>query len=124
MEDLFAKENNTLKEIMRIIDIGGLGIAIIVDENKILKGTVTDGDVRKALSKGIDINASACEIMNKNPIKIKEGFGKKEILKQLNDREKGFSRFYSLKIPVIDEQEKVKNIAVRSEEHTSELQSH
>ncbi len=97
---------------MRTIDCGGLGIALIVNEQGILQGTVTDGDIRKALREGMDINSSVTTIMNKDPIKIKEGYGAEEILLQLNKKERKFAPYYSLKVPIINAERKVINMAV------------
>lgn len=111
IESLFVKENYTIKEVMRVIDHTELSIALIVDEKKILKGIITDGDIRRALQRGIDINAFANEIMNKNPITVKESLEREEIIKQIDKYKKDFS---FLKIPLVDDDGKVKNIAIYS----------
>lgn len=49
--------NSTIKETLQIIDNGGLQIALIVDENDILVGTLTDGDIRRGLLKGLDLKS-------------------------------------------------------------------
>ena len=41
------------------------------DKNNILKGTLTDGDVRRALLVGADINSSIKKYIRKNPYFIK-----------------------------------------------------
>ncbi|MBI5894134.1 MAG: KpsF/GutQ family sugar-phosphate isomerase, partial [Deltaproteobacteria bacterium] len=48
-----------------------LGITGVVDNNGILKGIITDGDLRRTLEKGNNIlDKKACDIMSKNPKKI------------------------------------------------------
>lgn len=49
--------SSTLKEVLRAIDKGALGIAIIVDPaHSAFEGVVTDGDVRRFLLKGYGLN--------------------------------------------------------------------
>ena len=45
----------------------GLKIVCVVDKNNILKGTVSDGDIRRGLLKNISLEDSIKEIMNKRP---------------------------------------------------------
>ncbi len=44
--------NDTLRRALEVIDQGGEGIAFLVDGGRKLVGTVTDGDIRRALIKG------------------------------------------------------------------------
>lgn len=41
---------STIKEALKIIDSGAMQIAIVVDENDKLIGTITDGDIRKRIT--------------------------------------------------------------------------
>ena len=63
---LIKPEVSILKAI-EIIDTTSLQIALIVDENNRLLGTVTDGDVRRAILKGIPLDTEVGRIMNQNP---------------------------------------------------------
>ena len=47
-------------------------IILIVNDNHQLIGTVTDGDIRRAIAKGNDLKCKLNKIMNKNPITVKE----------------------------------------------------
>ena len=44
--------NSTIKEALSIIDSGAIKIALVVDENDKLLGTITDGDIRRAILNG------------------------------------------------------------------------
>ena len=44
--------NSTLKDAVEALEKGTLKIALVIDENNSLKGTVCDGDIRRALLKG------------------------------------------------------------------------
>ena len=48
------------------------GFLLVLTKDKRLLGTITDGDIRRAILKGIDINKDV-NFMNKNPIISKKG---------------------------------------------------
>ena len=58
----------SIREVVHIIDRESLRAAFIVDQQDTLLGVVTDGDVRRALLKNIDFDASVEKIMHANPI--------------------------------------------------------
>lgn len=64
---LVSPETSVLDAI-GIIDKGALQIALVVDQNGRLLGTVTDGDIRRGLLKGVGLSAAIQEIMNPNPV--------------------------------------------------------
>ncbi len=60
-----------MREALFVITSRGLGIAGVVDSRGVLAGVITDGDLRRALEKGIDIlNTTAGELMTRNPKRI------------------------------------------------------
>ncbi len=61
---LFIYPNNTIKEAMEVIEKGSKGIALVIDEKKRLIGTVTDGDIRRAILRGLALENSIETIMN------------------------------------------------------------
>ncbi len=54
-------------EVIKLIDSSGLQISLVVDEKGRLLGTVTDGDIRRAIVKGIKFDVPVTKIMNENP---------------------------------------------------------
>jgi len=60
-----------MKDVILEMTAKRLGVTGIVDNNGILKGIITDGDLRRALEKGNNIlDKKACDIMSKNPKNI------------------------------------------------------
>ena len=57
----------SVREAIRAIDDGASQICLIVDQNEKLVGTVTDGDVRRAILAGYDIDGPIEKIMNPKP---------------------------------------------------------
>lgn len=58
----------TLLEVLSIIDEEALRIALVVDEKGQLLGTLTDGDIRRALVEHGNLQISANSVMNRSPI--------------------------------------------------------
>ncbi|MDN5067872.1 nucleotidyltransferase family protein [Aliarcobacter butzleri] len=95
--------NSTIKEALKIIDNGALQIALVVNENDILLGTLTDGDIRRGLLKGLDLNSSIESIIFKTPTIAKISDTKEEILKVALSKKLH-------QIPIVDERGKILGI--------------
>ncbi len=67
---LFVDESATLREVIAVIDRAELQIALVVAPNRQLLGTVTDGDVRRGLLRGLGLDARAREVMTRDPITV------------------------------------------------------
>ena len=70
-------------DAIKIIDSGRLQAALIIDDQGVLRGIVTDGDVRRGLLRGINLDAPVVEVMNTSPIIVQEGLAKDIALRQL-----------------------------------------
>lgn len=57
LEHVFIQLNSTIRDAAMIIGRSGVGIALLVDEERHLTGTVTDGDIRRAILDGADLDA-------------------------------------------------------------------
>src|SRR5690606_15683125 len=64
----FVSKDATLREVMIAIDKATLQIAIVVDDQSRLQGVITDGDIRRALLKGMTLETKAADIMTANPV--------------------------------------------------------
>ncbi len=100
LEKLFASENNTIIEVIEIINENELKTAFVIDNEKRLLGVVTDGDIRRAILKDIPLTSSINSIMNSKPFVIKTGIPESEVLKILLEK-------VILIIPVLDEKRRV-----------------
>ncbi len=58
----------SIHEVMQVIDKGVVQIALVVDENEHLLGTVTDGDIRRAILHGNGLDTEIAEFMNATPL--------------------------------------------------------
>jgi len=60
-------KNLVIKDAIMCIQDSPLHIAFVVDQNKKLIGTITDGDIRRGLLKGFDLETNISKIVFKNP---------------------------------------------------------
>jgi dTDP-glucose pyrophosphorylase/CBS domain-containing protein len=57
LQTLFISPAHSIRVAMRCVDQGGCGIALVVDAEWRLVGTITDGDVRRAVLAGADLES-------------------------------------------------------------------
>ncbi|MEQ9714210.1 MAG: NAD-dependent epimerase/dehydratase family protein [Candidatus Asgardarchaeum sp.] len=101
--------DKSIRETMEEINRHGLGIAFIVDKEDRLLGLVTDGDIRRALLRGVSLNEKISKIMNKSPIKIYNFWKKEEVKRYLESPEvrKRVPKFKALIVPVLTEDNRI-----------------
>lgn len=81
IQKLKLNKKSTLKEALEIIDSGAMQIALVVDSNDRLIGTITDGDIRRGFLKGLSLDSSIDSIIYATPTTAQIGDTKEEILK-------------------------------------------
>jgi dTDP-glucose pyrophosphorylase len=101
MRDLVVLPNISIKQALKKLSVSGEKCLIVADENNILLGTVTDGDLRNSILKGVDIRDSISSIYHSKPTFLVRGKYELEQAKNLF-LEKKFNL-----IPIIDEKCKV-----------------
>lgn len=95
-------------EALKIIDASTLQIALVVDEKMRLLGVVTDGDIRRALLKGIALDQNVSVIMNRNFSKAAPGSSREDILASMKSK--------SLRhIPIVDSSGRVVDLKIMFE---------
>ena len=77
---------SSLKEAIKIIDDGSAQVALVVDSDFKLLGIVTDGDVRRAILRGIALDEPISSIMTTSPIYVKEGSSKYETFELMRQK--------------------------------------
>ena len=95
-----VKPNICLREALNVIEESGYQIAIVADDKGVLKGIVTDSDIRKGLLRGIALSDKISLVMNTEPTVVNEEFDiyNANALMKLN-------HFFHL--PIVDEKGKV-----------------
>ena len=81
IKNIKLRQNATIKEALGIMDSGAMQIALVVDDKDKLLGTLTDGDIRRGILRGLDLDSSIETIVFKEPAVAKISSTKEEILK-------------------------------------------
>ena len=79
-KNILLHPNSTIREALKIIDSGAIKIALVVDEDEILLGTVTDGDIRRGLLGTLGLDDAIESIIFKTPTVCKIDDTKEKIL--------------------------------------------
>ena len=80
LDDYKIRLDTSIHDALKIINKGGGQIALVVDGEQKLLGTITDGDVRRGLLSGIDVQSPVSMIVNANPMKAKPSDDRQFIL--------------------------------------------
>ena len=70
MKDFTLQPQKTIRQAMKKISQSVEKCLVIVDQNNILLGTLSDGDLRKAILDGFDMNDPIEQIYKSNPVKL------------------------------------------------------
>ena len=93
--DSIVKINTPIKVAIERLNKVGIKIALVLDDDYRLLGTISDGDFRRGILSGLSLEDTVEKIMNKNPRTVSEDAGRLEILKVMTDTK-------ILQIPIID----------------------
>lgn len=64
--------DSTIRQAVEVLDAAALQIALVVDEDRRLLGTITDGDIRRAILRGLSLDDPATRVMNETPTTARE----------------------------------------------------
>lgn len=110
LDILFCKKNTTIIDVLHIFEKAKQhslpsGIALVLNDNGAVVGTITEGDVRRGLLKYNRLDAIASNIMQSDPILFKEDQSISDILvqipKELSTRKRNANKYLS-KLVIVD----------------------
>jgi dTDP-glucose pyrophosphorylase len=100
IKSIIINQSGTIKDAIEAINSATLQIALVVDDREVLKGTVTDGDVRRGLIRGLPLDAKVTEIMNSHPFSLDEGVSSEHAL--------DFMRMHKIRhVPILNKKGRV-----------------
>ena len=99
-KDTILLTQATIGDVLKNLNKSGLRISLIVNDREEFQGTVSDGDIRRALVDGIEQKASVQKIINTNAFIVNSEI-KPEIVLQLMIKNK------VQQIPIVDEKQKI-----------------
>lgn len=85
-EDLpLINQQAPLQEALFIMSAGRLGMTVVTDDEKKVVGIFTDGDLRRGLEKGIDLQTPMRELMVSSPRHISKSMRASDALSVMNE---------------------------------------
>jgi len=79
LKEIQVLKSASIREAIVIMDDVGYGLCVCVDNSKTIIGIMTDGDFRRGVLNGIDLNNPVESIINNQFIKVEEGFSQEDI---------------------------------------------
>jgi dTDP-glucose pyrophosphorylase len=104
MNKMRIKTNSTLKDVMGKLNLSGSKCLVVVNNNDELIGTISNGDLRKAILKGSQLDDCIDNILNPSPISLTEEKFKISLAKDL------FLKYKFDIIPITDKYNILKRI--------------
>lgn len=108
--------NATIQQAIRNLDQVAIKIVMVVNEAGKLEGTISDGDIRRGLLRGLDLNSQITDIIHRNALVVPPEMGR-EMVRQLMVANK------IQQIPVIDVQQHIIGLHLWDEITTSPVRS-
>ena len=99
-ENILVSPDTALQTAIGVLDRGGLQIAVVVDGDRRILGTVTDGDVRRALIRQVSLESPISTAMNPQPRTALIGATQESILQLME-------RHQLSQIPIVDGENRV-----------------
>ncbi len=93
-------ESSTVADVIQNLDMVAIKIVLVVDKVNKLIGTISDGDIRRGLLKGLDLNSPIASIVHKNALVVPPDMARAMVI-QLMIANKIHQ------IPIVDEQQYV-----------------
>jgi dTDP-glucose pyrophosphorylase len=88
--------NSTIQQTIRNLDQVAIKIVLVVNEDGKLEGTISDGDIRRGLLKGLNLNSPIASVIHRNALVVPIEMGR-EMVRQLMVANK------IQQIPVVDD---------------------
>jgi dTDP-glucose pyrophosphorylase len=103
--DILVRPDASIRDTVKVIDERSMQIALVVDAEDRLLGTVTDGDVRRGLLKGVPLTEVVSRIMNANPTIARPGQDRDCVLQLMQSK-------HLHHIPIVSEHGRVVGLEV------------
>ena len=102
-------QSKSIAEAIKTIEISQIKICFVVNSKKEFLGTITDGDIRRALIKNYSLKSNLKNIINYKALKLDEKINKKIVIKKMKERE-------ILYIPVLNHKKQIISIHSANDE--------
>jgi len=91
-----VKSSFTIEQAIQVLNETSLRIVLVADTDRVLVGTVSDGDIRRGLLEGKKLSDAISKVMNRNPLYVMNDVSRKNILRMMSMKK-------VLQIPIVNE---------------------
>lgn len=70
----------TIQQAIRNLDQVAIKIVLVINENGELEGTISDGDIRRGLLKGLDLNSPIASVIHRNALVVPPEMGREMVM--------------------------------------------
>lgn len=86
IDDIKINQNASIKQALKVIDKGAIKVAVVLSDDGLLLGMLSDGDIRRALLKSMSLDDSVNTIINRDPVVANINDTKERILELANEK--------------------------------------
>lgn len=94
-KDIEVKTTTPLRQALAMLEASPTKIILVIDSDRTLLGTVTDGDFRRAILREGNMDGNVVDIANTNPVFVNEDLNKGKLKSLIRERNVRY-------IPVVD----------------------
>lgn len=109
------KPTSSIYEAISVLERIEYRVVLVIDDDRHLLGTVTDGDIRRGILRGIDLDDSIQNVMNKKPITGRQYDDNDVLLLKMKMQ-------YLKHLPILNRRNQV--IGLETFEHLTEIHHH
>lgn len=84
--DSLLQEGSQIVDAIEVLNKSANKIVLVVDSHGVLKGTITDGDIRRGLISGMGMSTPIKHIIHKDAVTIPENYQKDLVLQMMIER--------------------------------------
>lgn len=93
-------ESSTIGQVIHCLNDSGIKIVLVVDVAEKLIGTISDGDIRRGLLRGLDLNSEISSVIHRNVLVVPSQIGRAAVLQLMAANN-------IQQIPIVDDEQKI-----------------
>jgi dTDP-glucose pyrophosphorylase len=99
-DQIVLPAGSIIRQAVQVLNETSLKIVLVTDKDQILIGTISDGDIRRGLLKGLELTSSIDSIVHKDPLVVPPGIDREVVLQLMASNK-------IQQIPIVDEKMQV-----------------
>jgi dTDP-glucose pyrophosphorylase/predicted transcriptional regulator len=100
LSKVLLQNTATIQQAIESLNESSIKIVLVTNENGIFEGTISDGDIRRGLLKGLDLNSPLSKIIHRNSLVVPSEMDREMVMRLMTA-----NKIYQ--IPIVNEQQQV-----------------